>query len=85
MQWSFYFRNLAAPVRPVQTSNTSLEAYTPTTLHKESCHRLDYLVERQKQLCMLSDKMVQVRNTSKKISVTTLIHEFWPSFEGGGT
>lgn len=60
----FYFRNLATPVRPVQTSNTSLETYTPTptTLHKESCHRLDYLVERQKQLCMLSDKMVQVRN-----------------------
>nr|AGC92659.1 Wnt-4a-like protein [Heliconius erato] len=72
------WKNLATPVRPVQTSNTSLETYTPTptTLHKESCHRLDYLVERQKQLCMLSDKMVQVIQTGAQQAVEECQYQF---------
>ncbi|XP_026497733.2 protein Wnt-4-like isoform X1 [Vanessa tameamea] len=66
--------NLAAPVRPVQTSNTSLETFI--SMHKESCQRFDYLVERQKQLCMLSDKMVQVLQTGAQQAVEECQHQF---------
>ncbi|GBP35660.1 hypothetical protein EVAR_74985_1 [Eumeta japonica] len=48
--------NLAAIKSPSPISNNSLES---SVLHRENCHRLEYLVERQKQLCLLSEKMIQ--------------------------
>ncbi|CAD0205810.1 unnamed protein product [Chrysodeixis includens] len=67
-------RNLAAPRPATQTGNTSLETFT--ALHKENCHRLEYLVERQKQLCMLSDTMIKVLQTGAQQSVEECQHQF---------
>ncbi|XP_059056214.1 protein Wnt-1-like [Achroia grisella] len=66
--------NLAA-VRPIQgNNNSSLDIIT--ALHKENCHRLEYLVERQKQLCLLSDKMIQVLQTGALQAVEECQHQF---------
>ncbi|XP_013147886.1 PREDICTED: protein Wnt-4-like isoform X1 [Papilio polytes] len=66
--------NLAVPRAPAQAGNSSLETFT--TLQKESCHRLEYLVERQKQLCLLSDRVLQVLQTGAGQAVEECQHQF---------
>ncbi|XP_054277676.1 protein Wnt-4-like [Macrosteles quadrilineatus] len=44
--------------------------------HKENCHRLQYLVERQQQLCGLSENILGAIGNGAKMSIEECQHQF---------
>ncbi|XP_034247116.1 protein Wnt-4-like isoform X1 [Thrips palmi] len=57
-------------------SSGSAVEFNPMSSHKDNCNRLDYLVERQQQLCGLSENVLTAISTGAKLGIDECQHQF---------